>query len=117
MRHPLMIMTTMASALSQCVIRTVRGCTITFETRCKRPAVMSVTAASRCLRVVDRRKSRRFERRFRRRGLDKRHERSGIGLRIAGLRNDIFDWRLVKQGRGNTELEAGGGLRRKDEDK
>src|SRR5260370_38057333 len=96
MRHPLMIMMTMASALSQWVIRTVSGCTITFETRCKRPAAMSVTAASRCLRVVDRRKSRRFERRFRRRGLDKRHERLGIGLRIAGLRNDIFDWRLVR---------------------
>src|SRR5260370_1302344 len=106
MRHPLMIMMTMASALSQWVIRTVRGCTITFETRCKRPAAMSVTDASRCLRVVDRRKSRRFERRFRRRGLDKRHERLGIGLRIAGLRNDIFDWRLVRQG--HHELEAGG---------
>jgi hypothetical protein len=31
MRHPLMIMMTMASALSQWVIRTVSGCTITFE--------------------------------------------------------------------------------------
>src|SRR5689334_2895606 len=117
MRHPLMIMMTMASALSQWVIRTVRGCTITFETRCKRPAAMSVTDASRCLRVVDRRKSRRFERRFRRRGLDKRHKRSGIGLRIAGLRNDIFDWRLVKQRQGHHELEAGGGIGRIDDPK
>ena len=46
MRHPLMIMMTIASALSQCVTRTVRGWTITFETRCKRPAVMSVTVVS-----------------------------------------------------------------------
>ena len=33
MRHPLMIMMIIASALSQCVTRTVTGCTITFETR------------------------------------------------------------------------------------
>src|SRR6266481_7521169 len=97
MRHPLMIMMTMASALTQWVIRTVRGCTITFETWCKRPAVTSVIAASRRLRIVDQRKSRRFERRLRDRRLDKRHERLGIRLRIAGLRNDIFDRRLVQQ--------------------
>src|SRR5258707_1125076 len=54
MRHPLMIMMTMASALSQWVIRTVSGCTITL---CKRPAVTSVIAASRRLRIGDRRKS------------------------------------------------------------
>src|SRR5215470_12909074 len=92
-----MIMMTIASALSQCVIRTVRGCTITFETGCKRPAVTSVIAASRCLGIVDRRKSRRFERRLRGGRLDKRHERLGIRLRVAGLRNDVFDRRLIQQ--------------------
>src|SRR5499427_642223 len=105
-----MIMMTIASALSQCVIRTVSGCTITFETGCKRPAVMSVTDASRCLRIVDRRKSRRFERRLRRGRLDKRHERLGIRLRVAGLRNDIFDRRLIEQWQRHQELEAGGGV-------
>src|SRR5260221_544799 len=110
MRHPLMIMMTMASGLSKWVIRTVRGCTITSETRWKRPAVMSVTDASRCLRVVDRRKSRRFERRFRRRGFDKHHERLGVGLRIAGLRDDIFDWRLFEQRQRHHEPEARGGI-------
>jgi hypothetical protein len=47
MRHPLMIMMMIAIALSQWVIRTVKGWTIAFDTRCKRPAVMSVIVGSR----------------------------------------------------------------------
>src|SRR5215467_5297491 len=78
-----MIIMNMASALSQCVTRTVRGCTMTFETRCNSPAATSVTVASRCSRVLDRRKSRRFERRFRCCGLQKRHERLGFFLALA----------------------------------
>jgi hypothetical protein len=46
MRQPLMIMMIMAIALSQCVIRTVRGWTMTFDTWCKCPAVMSVILTS-----------------------------------------------------------------------
>src|SRR5258707_5836090 len=115
MRQPLMIMMTMASALSQCVIRTVRGCTITFETRYKRPAVMSVTVASRRSRIVDRRKSSRLECRFRRCGLQNRHDRFGIRLRIAGLRDHIFDWRLVQRRQSYCELEASGRIGRIDD--
>src|SRR6516165_983875 len=96
MRHPLMIMMTMASALTQWVIRTVRGCTITLEARCKRPAVISVILASYGLRIVDRRKPGRSEHRFRLRRFQKRHERSGVRLRIASLRDDVFDGRQIQ---------------------
>src|SRR6266478_8473807 len=115
MRHPLMIMMTMASALTQWVIRTVSGCTITFETWCKRPAVTSVLAASRRLRIVDQRKSRRFERRLRRCRIQKRHERLGIRLRSTGLRDHIFDWRLVQRRQSDCELEASGRIGRIDD--
>src|ERR1700757_1113210 len=115
MRHPLMIMMNMASALSQCVIRTVSGCTITFETRCKCPAVTSATVASTRSRLVDRRKARRFERRFRLCGLQERHERFGVRLPIAGLRDDIFDWRLVQHRQGYCEVEARGRIGRIDD--
>ena len=64
MRHPLMIMMTMARALSQWVIRTVKEWTITFETRCRRPAVMSVIVASQRALFVDRHEAGGFERRL-----------------------------------------------------
>src|SRR5258707_11758735 len=115
MRHPLMIMMNMASALSQCVIRTASGCTITFESGCKRPTVTSATVASTRSRLVDWRRARRFERRFRLRGLQERHERFGVRLRIAGLRDDVFDGRLVQHRQRYRELEAGDRVGRIDD--
>src|SRR6516162_11835277 len=115
MRHPLMIMMTMASALSQCVIRTVSGCTMTFKTRCNCSAVTSVTVASGRMPTVDRRKPRRFERRFRLGGLQKRHKRFDVRLRITGLRDDILDWRLVQRRQSYRELEARGRIGRIDD--
>src|SRR5258708_6359508 len=107
MRHPLMITMNRASALSQGGIRTAGGCTMTFESGWKRPAVMSVTVASRGSPIADWRNSRRFECRFRLHGLQKRHKRLGIRLRIARLRDDIFDRRLLQHRQRYCEPEAG----------
>src|SRR5713226_2952027 len=106
MRHPLMIMMTMASALSQWVIRTVRGWTMMSEARCHRPAVMSVIVASRLF--VDRREAGRFERRLRLRRLEKGHKALRVQLRIARLGDDIFDRRLIGRRQRHCQRETRG---------
>ena len=65
--------------------------------------------------TVDRRKPRRFERRFRLGGLQKRHKRFDVRLRITGLRDDILDWRLVQRRQSYRELEARGRIGRIDD--
>src|SRR5262245_49369360 len=99
MRQPLMTMMIMASALSQWVIRTVSGCTMTLDTRPSRPAVMSVTprlpSALRANLFVDRLQSRRHERRLGFRRFQERQERPRVGLGIARHGDDVVDRRMA----------------------
>src|SRR3979411_2126170 len=110
MRHPLMIMMTMARALSQWVIRTVKGWTITFETRCRRPAVMSVIVTSQRALFVDRHEAGRFERRLCLRGFQERHEGLCVQGGIAGLCDNVLDRRLARGRKRRRQWKARQGV-------